>query len=176
MDIDLMACLAECGLSDKQIEALEEEGYVSLSDFMLNSYVDISELAKRVQALPVNCGGKHFGQVHIIKLKGFLYWLKDRQRQGLPLKLDNVEFGQDKLQEAVTAYHIDNDKKDSKVVMVKTSKKFQPYLLCRWNTFNRELENHLSRIKGISGVPLIYVICKDQPDGVPLVLPNDENR
>jgi len=26
MDIDLMACLAECRLSDKQIEALEEEG------------------------------------------------------------------------------------------------------------------------------------------------------
>jgi len=168
MDINLTACLAECGLSDKQIEALEEEGYITLQDFALNSYNNILELVKRVQVLPINHGGTRFGQVHIIKLKDFLYWLKDRQRRGLLLELDNVEFGQEELQGAVVAFCIENDEKDSKMVMPKIPKKFQLYSLCSWNTFNRELKNYLAGIKGISGVPLTYMIRKDAADGAPL--------
>jgi len=109
-----------------------------------------------------------FGQVHIIKLKGFLYWLKDRQRRGLLLELDNIEFGQEELQGAVTAFCIENDEKDSKTVTTKVPEKFQLYLLCGWNTFNRELKNYLAGIKGISGVPLTYVIRKDAADDTPL--------
>jgi len=158
MDINLKACLAECGLLDEQIEALEEEGYISLQDFVLNSYNNILELAKRVQVLPFNHGGMQFGQVHIIKLKGFLYWLKDRQRRGLLLDLDNIEFSQEELQGAVVAFCIENNEKDSKMVTSKIPKKFQLYSLPGWNTFNRELKTYLAGIKGISGVPLIYII------------------
>jgi len=120
--------------------------------FALNSYADTSELAKRVQVLPVNCGRMHFGQVHIIKLKGVSLLAEGQTERGLPLKLDSFKFGQEELQEAILAYCIENDEKDSKMAMTKTPENFQLYSLHGWNTFNRELENYLSGIKGISGV------------------------
>jgi len=63
-----------------------------MDDFVMNRYQDISEMAKCMQALPVNQGGVHFGQVRIMKLKAFLFWIKDRQCRGLPLNLDDDGF------------------------------------------------------------------------------------
>ena len=79
MDAELQVCLENCDLSQAQIDALTQEGYLSMDNFALNCYQDISDMAKRVQALPLNQGGVRFSQVHIMKLKAFLYWLKDRQ-------------------------------------------------------------------------------------------------
>jgi len=111
MDAKLHICLDNCDLSNKQINAIRDEGYLSLDDFALNTYQDITDFAKRVQALPVNRGGVRFGQVHIIKLKGFLYWLKDRQRRGLPLDLDNGGFGEEQLTRCITEYKSEVEKK-----------------------------------------------------------------
>jgi len=100
------ACMLEnCSLSEVQLVALTEEGYLSLKDFALNHYQDISKFAERVQALPVNRGGMQFRQLHIIKLKAFLYWLKDCQHRDLPLNLDDGGFGENKLVAAVIEYH-----------------------------------------------------------------------
>jgi len=97
MDAELRVCLENCNLSDAQINAIRDEGYLSLKDFMLNTYQDITDFAKRVQALPLNHRGVRFRQVHIIKLKAFLFWLKDRQRRHLPLDLDDGRFGKEQL-------------------------------------------------------------------------------
>jgi len=86
MDFDLQACMETCSLSQQQINALVQEGYISMDDFMMNRYQDISEMAKCMQVLPVN-RRVYFGQVHIMKLKAFLFWIKDRQHRGLPLNL-----------------------------------------------------------------------------------------
>jgi len=66
MDAKLRVCLKNCNLSKAQINAIRDEGYLSLNDFAMNTYQDITDFAKRVQALPVNCGGVRFRQVHII--------------------------------------------------------------------------------------------------------------
>jgi len=87
-----------------------------------------------------------------------------------------LSLGKKSFKKLLQLTHIENDKKDSKMVTTKTPENFQPYSLCGWNTFNRELENYLSGIKGIPGVPLVYIIHKEQPDAVPLALPNDENQ
>jgi len=84
MDAKLCICLDNCDLSNKQINAIRDEGYLSLDNFALNTYQDITDFAKRVQALPVNQGGIWFRQVHIIKLKGFLYWLKTGRDEDFP--------------------------------------------------------------------------------------------
>jgi len=101
MDAKLRVCLENCNLSNAQISTIRDEGYLPLNDFAMNTYQDITDFTKRVQALPVNCGGMSFGQVHIIKLKGFLYWLKDRQRRDLPLDLDDSGFGDEQLTNAL---------------------------------------------------------------------------
>jgi len=59
--------------------------YISLDNFALNQYKDISKFAKSVQALPEACRGVIFCQVHIIKLKALLYWLKDKMQKGLAI-------------------------------------------------------------------------------------------
>jgi len=163
MDAELCVCLENCDLSNKQITAIRDEGYLSMDDFTLNTYQDITDFAERVQALPVNRGGVRFGQVHIIKLKGFLYWLKDQQRRGLPLDLNDRGFGEEQLIKSVAEYRSEIEKKDDDA-KAKVPDKFQPHTLRGWNTFNRELHKYLSSILGVTGVPLVYVICKDPLD------------
>jgi len=167
MDFDLQACMETCGLSPQQIDALVQEGYISMDDFAMNRYQDISEMAKRVQALPVNRGGVRFGQVHIMKLKAFLFWLKDRQRRGLPLNLDDDGFNDPQLEKAVQEYRAEVELKEANDTTVKVLDKFSPHSLRGWNTFNRELEAYLSHIRGLSGMPLLYVIRKDPDPNAP---------
>jgi len=167
MDAELQVCLENCDLSQAQIDALAQEGYLSMDDFALNWYQDISDMAKRVQALPLNRGGVRFGQVHIMKLKAFLYWLKDRQRRDLPLDLDDGGFGENELTKAISDYQAEQELKDADETAAKVPDKFSPHSLRGWNTFNRELEAYLSSIRGITGVPLLYVIRKDQDPAAP---------
>jgi len=134
------------GAWPSSVPTMREEGSLSLDDFALNQYQDISEFAKRVQALPVNRGGMQFRQLHIIKLKAFLYWLKDRQRRGLPLNLDDGGFGENKLEMAVIEYRAKEERKEKEEATTKVPDKFSPHMLRGWNTFNHELENYLSSI------------------------------
>jgi len=164
----LQACMETCGLSQQQIDALVQEGYILMEDFAMNRYQDISEMAKRVQALPVNRGGVRFGQVHIMKMKAFLFWLKDRQRRGLPLNLDDDGFNDPQLDKAVQDYRAEVEQKEADDTTAKVPDKFSPHTLRGWNTFNRELEAYLSNIRGLSGVPLLYVIRKDPDPNAPL--------
>jgi len=96
-------------------------------------------------------------------LKGFLYWLKDRLRRGLPLDLDDGGFGKEQLTKCVAEYKSEVEKKEDDL-KAKVPDKFQPHSLRGWNTFTRELHKYLSSIKGVTGVPLVYVIRKDPPD------------
>jgi len=43
---------------------------------------------------------------------------------------------------------------------------FQPHSLHGWTSLNRDLENYLTSLRGISGVPLIYVIRKEENNNV----------
>jgi len=58
--------------------------------------------------------------------------------------------------------------KDANNTVAKAPDKFTPHSLRGWNTFNRELENYLSSICGLSRMPLIYIICKDSEPNAPL--------
>jgi len=163
MDAELRVCLENCDLSKAQINAIRDKGYLSLDDFALNTYQDITDFVKRVQALPVGGGHVRFGQVHIIKLKGFLYWLKDCLQRDLPLDLDDGGFGEEQMTKCVTEYKFKIEKKADDV-KAKVPEKFQPHSLRGWNTLTRELHKYLSSILGAMGVPLVYVIRKDPPD------------
>jgi len=163
MDAKLHVSLKNCDLSNTQINAIRDEGCLSLNDFALNTYQDITDFARHVQALPIDRGHVRFGQVHIIKLKGFLFWLKDRLRRGLPLDLDNGGFGEEQLTRCVAEYKSEIEKRQDDT-KAKVLEKFQPHTLRGWNTFTRELHKYLSSLLGITGVPLVYVIRRDPPD------------
>ena len=56
MEAELFACLDQCGLLQAQIDAIQDEGYLTLSNFSLNRYTNIESFAKKLQALPVERG------------------------------------------------------------------------------------------------------------------------
>ena len=158
MDTELQMCLENCDLSTAQVQALALEGYLMLDDFANNRYQDISEMAKRVQALPPDRGGVRFGQGHIHKLKAFLWWLKDRVHRGLALDLDDGGFGEEQLATSMQEYLADEEWKDTDDATSHVPDKFSPHSLRGWNNFNTQLKNYLSSIRGLSGIPLVYVI------------------
>jgi len=51
MEIFLASSLDQCGLSEHQIQAVGEEGYLTITNFLLNRYLDIDSFAKKLQAL-----------------------------------------------------------------------------------------------------------------------------
>jgi len=48
MEFILSASLDQCGLSERQIEAIAKEGYLTLTDFLLNWYMDIDSIMKKL--------------------------------------------------------------------------------------------------------------------------------
>jgi len=60
MEILLSASLDQCGLSERQIKAIAEEGYLTITNFLLNWYSDIDGFAKKL-LLPPEKGGMKLG-------------------------------------------------------------------------------------------------------------------
>jgi len=167
MEIDLSSCLDQCGLSQAQIDALECEGYLTMTDFSLNRYSDIDSFAKKLQALPIARGGVNLGHMHVIRLKAFLYWLKNRIRRGIDIYDDyDEDFGQVELQASIKALETLEGLDKAGDSKTKAPEKFQPNSLRGWTSLNRELENYLGSLRGLSGIPLIYVIREKETDDV----------
>ena len=106
-------------------------------------------MTKRVQALSVARGGVRFGQMHIVKLKAFLFWLKDRQRRDQELDPGVGGFGQAELTQAIINYQTELETKAAEATKARIPEKFSPHSLRGWNTFNRELQAYLSSVQGI---------------------------
>jgi len=161
MEFILAASLDQCGLSERQIDAIADEGYLTLTDFSLNRYSDIDSIAKKFTMIRGQ-GAIKLGHMHVLRLKALLYWLKNQVRRGIDLYDEREDFGQYELEESIKALETyeDMDKfKDSKTT---APDKFQPHSLRGWTQFNRNLQNYLASIRGISGVPLSYVIQKEE--------------
>ncbi len=52
MEFILVASLDQCGLSKRQIDAMANEGYLTLTDLSLNWYSDINMVAKKLGQRP----------------------------------------------------------------------------------------------------------------------------
>jgi len=107
-------------------------------------------------------GGIKLGHMHVLCLKAFLYWLKNLSRCGINLYNKWEDFGQYKLKECIKVLEAykDMDKfKDSKTTALD---KFQLHSLHGWTQFNWDLQNYLASIQSIAGVPLSYIIWKEE--------------
>jgi len=161
MEIILSASLDQCSLSQIQIKAIAKEGYLTITDFSLNRFSDIDGFTKKL-SLPPERGGVKLGHMHVLRMKAFFYWLKSLSRCGINLYDKREDFGQYELEECVKdleAYEDMNKFKDSKTT---APDKFQPHSLRGWTQFNQDLQNYLASIRGISRVPLSYVIQKEE--------------
>ena len=161
MEILLAASLDQCGLSEHQIEAIAEEGYLTITDFSLNHFSDIDNFAKKLSLTPAR-GGVNLGYMHVLRMKALLYWLKNQTKHGVDLYDEREDFGQYELEESIKALEAYEDMDKFKDAKTTAPEKFQPHSLRGWTQFNRDLQNYLASIRGISGVPLSYVIRKEE--------------
>jgi len=103
------------------------------------------------------------GHMHVLKMKALLYWLKDRDRRGIDIYEDyDEDFGQVELLASIKSLETYERLQKAGETKNKAPDKFQPHSLRGWSSFNRDLENYLSGLRGISGVPLIYVIREER--------------
>jgi len=130
MEIDLAACLDQCGLSPAQIDAIYWEGYVAMTNFSLHWYYDIDSFAKKLQALPTNRGGLNLGHMHVVRLKAFLYWLKNWIHCGIDIYYDyDKDFGQAELQASIKALEAYEDSAKARELKTQAPEKLQPHSL-----------------------------------------------
>jgi len=105
--------------------------------------------------------------MHVIWLKAFLYWLKNRIHCGINIYDNyNEDFGQVKLQASIKALETLEGIDKAGDSKSKAPEKFQPSSLQGWTSLNWELENYLSSLRGVSGIPLIYVIQEKETNNV----------
>ena len=128
MEILLAASLDQCGLSENQIEAIAEEGYLTVTDFSLNRFSDIDNFAKKL-SLPPARGGVNLGYMHVLRLKALLYWLKNQTKRGVDLYDEREDFGQYELEESIKALEAYEDMDKYKDAKTTAPKEFQPHSL-----------------------------------------------
>jgi len=140
-----------------------------MTNFSLNWYSNIDSFAKKLQALLVAWGGVNLRHMHVIWLKAFLYWLKNQICCGINIYYNyNEDFGQVKLQASIKALEAFKNLRKAGDSKTKAPEKFQPSSLHRWTSLNWELENYLDSLRGILGVPLLYVIREKEMNEVTL--------
>ena len=135
MEFILAASLDQCGLSKRQIDAMADEGYLTLTDFSLNRYSDIDMVAKKLGQRPER-GGVNLGHMHVLRLKALLYWLKNQERRGVDFYDEREDFGQFELEESIKALEAYEDMDKFKDAKTTAPDKFQPHSLCGWTQFN----------------------------------------
>ncbi len=161
MEFILAASLDQCGLSERQIDTMAKEGYLTLTNFSLNWYSNINMVAKKLGQHPKR-GGVNLGHMHVLRLKALLYWLKNQERHRANLYDEREDFGQYELEESIKALEAYEDMDKFKDAKTTAPDKFQPHLLHSWTQFNRDLQNYLASIQVISRVPLCYVVWKEE--------------
>ena len=97
--------------------------------------------------------------MHVVWLKAFLYWLKNQIRCGINIYYDyDKDFGQVELQASIKALETLEGLDKAGDSKTKAPETFQPHSLRSWTSLNHDLENYLASLRGISGVPHIYMI------------------
>jgi hypothetical protein len=98
---ELHSALSTCGIINGATRAtiIAQEGFTEMSDLgILETDGDVTEMANRMAKRTVNDGRVTLGTVVIKHLQTLVWWIRDRQKRGLPLNA--AEFTPEVLKEA----------------------------------------------------------------------------
>lgn len=163
-EIELIcACLTRIGFNKtvacSRNASIVAEGFSSINDLADIAVKDVSAMCKKILSLPNGRRGILIGYNLHRRLKGFVFWVKDHQRQHqIP---NEADFSLDVCKEALENMDIE-EKCDSEDAKIEAPGKLKS---AEWLQWELKLINFLHNISGASGVPLRYVIHKDIPVG-----------
>ena len=160
-----------CGLVRRQKIAMIRQGLNSLENihFLGRTKKAVIDTLKAVQTIPRNQGGCEFGVHVIINLAALVRFFEDRKRRGQ--QLDPTLFGNAERDQWANIVVEDDAESDSDDDLVKGPGKLRVDDFLAWKD---SLLLRLRSLKGISGVPLYYVVRPPLP--LNHVFVDDEER
>jgi hypothetical protein len=162
-ELDLRAALATCGLTVPQCDVLvNNEGFTSLASVgVLGGDTDVTEMAKRLASRTVVDGRTILGTVQIKNLQALVFWVKDRQKRGLNLDVNDWTPAEITLTMATKEVRKEEKDNYSKPSVTELGT-FDPQ---DFEVFEEGFINYLARLRGAQGEDLRYVVRPDQaPD------------
>jgi hypothetical protein len=115
---------------------------------------------------PANRGGVKIPVMTALNVVAFGTWVKDVKRRGQAV--EDVLFTNEVLE--VFKERLDRPDTDATALVSPGAYKDST----SWGKYNLSVSNFLSTIKGVSNVPLSYVIRKDRVDNTPFSSDNEE--
>ena len=149
--------------TQRQIEILTEDGYNSIGTLVYWKHKDVREWCELKTKLLANRGGVTYGDRRIKCLQGLAWWATDLTLRGHNINLDDFdnEAMIASVEDAALEYEESSKKSDTE--------KPEKFSHSDWTVWEESLYNYLHSIKNSRGIPISYVIRKDeQPEDIPL--------
>ena len=138
--------------------AIIQEGFSTVAHFARVTTDEIDSMVKNLrQSRGQNQPGIRIGAIPAKNMKALVWWTRDKKRRGLAI--DGNEFTEDELEAAIINMELEEVNDEAKVEapgLLKTADD--------WTSWELSLTNYLRSIRGSSGVPLVYIIRKDDLD------------
>ena len=145
-------------LSGRQIEVLVENGFDTARTFVHWKYKAVSKFCSERASAHLNRGGVTYGARKVRCLQGFAWWCTDRRLRGKDLNLNL--FDENTLEESLEESELhfeESEKKDEAEKPVK-------FTHDKWIQWEESIITYFSAIKNSRGIPLSYVIRKENED------------
>ena len=153
--------LTVCGVTTVgNRNAIIQEGFSTVAHFARVSPDEIDSMVKNLrQSRGNNQPGIRIGAIPAKNMKALVWWARDRKRRGLAI--NGGDFDEEQLEEAIVTMELEEVDDEAKVEAPGMLKSADD-----WITWELSLSNYLRSIRGSSGVPLAYIIRKDDIDNV----------
>jgi len=152
--LEVRYCLEVCGLNQQMTDAIILEEYSKTTDFSMMSSKQMDAIAYLLGKTPANRGGVKIPAMMALNVVAFGTWVKGVKRRGQAVEA--VLFTNEVLE--VFKERLDRPDTDATAVVSPGAYKDST----SWGEYDLSVSNFLSTIKGMSDVPLSYVIRKDR--------------
>ena len=150
-----------------QRERITAESFVTFGDVQMLEESEIESLSSSFSKRTPAAQRIQFGQRRIKKLKALIHWAKDFRRCSLPVTIDGLDLNSFNaaLDVAGRRQEICQQLIDGSEMVMKEASPGKLVSEAKWNEWAPALENYLSSGFGVDGVPLSYVIRRNEvPD------------
>ena len=144
------------GLTQRQRDAIDDNGWATLSDFRGYTHTEIKDWTERIDKRPANRGGCSFGTVASQKLQSLNFWINQEILRGHALH--NGGFTDAVMRAAMEEYKIAvlEDKSKTDATLPKT------FAYEDWIDWQQSVVTYLKAKKSITpAIPLYYVVRDD---------------
>ena len=154
--------LAVCGFQTAAERAsVIAEGFDDVSDFGKMRAKNFASMAQKISRIAQNRGGFRLGEVQVRNLEALAYWVRDHKRRNEPIVAETFTVAtRDEYLERADAE--DEEIERAEAAQTPLSGKFEASNWVQWEV---RFTNYLAGLRGITRVPLNYVIRKDEPEG-----------